>query len=158
LGAAEPSGLPQDIAVCAIGKGQESFLGFVIVEVPEPLLVAEGDLVLLGQKGIEESLAGGADEIILADLPQEDPAEGVGQLDKDNLADDQGVGRDKDLLFSLYDSPVEHWSHIRFTNPIESGFSTVRHRTRQTKGAAQEPPPQPWYSDSTWEQRRPGVV
>jgi putative transposase len=29
---------------------------------------------------------------------------------------------------------AEHWMHIRTTNPIESAFATVRHRTRQTKG------------------------
>ncbi len=27
-----------------------------------------------------------------------------------------------------------HWLHLRSTNPIESTFATVRHRTRQTKG------------------------
>ncbi|MDP6129578.1 MAG: IS256 family transposase [Planctomycetota bacterium] len=42
--------------------------------------------------------------------------------------------RDKDVLFTFYDFPAEHWVHIRTTNPIESTFSTVRHRTRQTKG------------------------
>jgi len=42
--------------------------------------------------------------------------------------------KDKDVLFSFYDFPAEHWAHIRSTNPIESAFSTVRHRTRQTKG------------------------
>ncbi len=30
--------------------------------------------------------------------------------------------------------PAEHWQHIRTTNPIESTFATVRHRSRQTKG------------------------
>ncbi|HUU02988.1 MAG TPA: IS256 family transposase [Myxococcota bacterium] len=42
--------------------------------------------------------------------------------------------KDKDVLFTFYDFPAEHWLHIRTTNPIESTFSTVRHRTRQTKG------------------------
>lgn len=35
---------------------------------------------------------------------------------------------------SSHDFPAEHWGHIRTTNPIESIFATVRHRTRQTKG------------------------
>ena len=39
-----------------------------------------------------------------------------------------------DVLFQFYQFPAEHWSHIRTTNPIESLFVTVRHRTRQTKG------------------------
>lgn len=42
--------------------------------------------------------------------------------------------KDKERLFTFYDFPAEHWQHIRTTNPIESTFATVRHRTRQTKG------------------------
>ena len=42
--------------------------------------------------------------------------------------------KDEDVLFTFYDFPAEHWAHLRTTNPIESTFSTVRHRTRQTKG------------------------
>lgn len=42
--------------------------------------------------------------------------------------------KDQDQLFSFYDFPAEHWRHVRTTNPIESTFATVRHRTRQTKG------------------------
>lgn len=42
--------------------------------------------------------------------------------------------KDKDHLFTFYDFPAVHWQHIRSTNPIESTFATVRHRTRQTKG------------------------
>ena len=42
--------------------------------------------------------------------------------------------KDKDQLFTFYDFPAMHWQHIRTTNPIESTFATVRHRTRLTKG------------------------
>lgn len=42
--------------------------------------------------------------------------------------------KDKDILFTFYDFPAEHWSHIRTTNPIESTFATVRLRTKRTKG------------------------
>ena len=42
--------------------------------------------------------------------------------------------KDHDVLFAFYDFPAEHWTHLRTTNPIESTFATVRHRTRQTKG------------------------
>ena len=35
----------------------------------------------------------------------------------------------------FYDFPAGHWVHLRTTNPIESVFSTVRHRTVRTKGA-----------------------
>ena len=44
--------------------------------------------------------------------------------------------KDKDSLFSFYDFPGKHWSHIRTTNPIESTFATVRLRTKRTKGMA----------------------
>ena len=42
--------------------------------------------------------------------------------------------KDEKALFAFYDFPAEHWVHLRTTNPIESTFATVRHRTRQTKG------------------------
>ena len=46
----------------------------------------------------------------------------------------QCLQKDKEDLFTFYDFPAEHWIHIRTTNPIESTFATIRHRTRQTKG------------------------
>ncbi|ADI37853.1 IS256-like element ISWch2 family transposase [Waddlia chondrophila] len=42
--------------------------------------------------------------------------------------------KDKAQLFTFYNFPAIHWQHIRTTNPIESTFATIRHRTRQTKG------------------------
>ena len=42
--------------------------------------------------------------------------------------------KDRDVLFTFYDFPAEHWIHLRTTNPIESTFATVRLRTRRTKG------------------------
>lgn len=40
----------------------------------------------------------------------------------------------RDALLTFYDFPAEHWKHIRTSNPIESTFATVRHRTKRTKG------------------------
>ncbi len=40
-----------------------------------------------------------------------------------------------DVLLAFYDFPIEHWIHLRTTNPIESTFSTVRLRTKVTRGA-----------------------
>ncbi len=40
-----------------------------------------------------------------------------------------------DVLLAFYDYPLEHWIHLRTTNPIESTFSTVRLRTKVTRGA-----------------------
>src|SRR5437868_10570594 len=42
--------------------------------------------------------------------------------------------KDRDVLLTFYDFPAEHWKHLRTTNPIESTFATVRHRTTRSKG------------------------
>jgi transposase-like protein len=41
---------------------------------------------------------------------------------------------DLEELLAFYDYPAEHWVHLRTTNPIESTFATVRHRTKVTRG------------------------
>jgi transposase-like protein len=41
---------------------------------------------------------------------------------------------DREELVAFFDYPAEHWIHLRTTNPIESTFATVRHRTKVTKG------------------------
>jgi putative transposase len=41
---------------------------------------------------------------------------------------------DAEELLCFYDFPAEHWLHLKTSNPIESTFSTVRLRTRVTKG------------------------
>jgi transposase-like protein len=41
--------------------------------------------------------------------------------------------KDKDELMEFYNFPAEHWIHLRTTNPIESTFATVKHRTRKSK-------------------------
>jgi transposase-like protein len=43
--------------------------------------------------------------------------------------------KDRESLLTFYDLPAEHWEHVRMTNPIESVFATVRHRTVRTKGS-----------------------
>ena len=42
---------------------------------------------------------------------------------------------DVEELLAFYDFPAEHWIHLKTSNAIESTFSTVRLRTRVTKGA-----------------------
>jgi transposase-like protein len=42
--------------------------------------------------------------------------------------------KDREELLRFYDYPAEHWKHIRTTNPIESTFATVKHRTQRSKG------------------------
>ena len=43
--------------------------------------------------------------------------------------------KDQEALLAFFDFPAEHWDHLRTSNPIESVFATVRHRTVRTKGA-----------------------
>jgi transposase-like protein len=43
--------------------------------------------------------------------------------------------KDRTALLAFYDFPAEHWDHLRTSNPIESVFATVRHRTVRTKGS-----------------------
>src|SRR4249920_1541197 len=44
------------------------------------------------------------------------------------------LSEDRDPLLAFYDFPAEHWKHLRTTNPIESTFATVRHRTIRSRG------------------------
>jgi putative transposase len=47
----------------------------------------------------------------------------------------QCLTKDREPLLAFFDFPAEHWDHLRTSNPIESVFATVRHRTVRTKGA-----------------------
>jgi transposase-like protein len=53
---------------------------------------------------------------------------------------------DLDELLTFYDFPAEHWQHLRTTNPIESTFATVRHRTKITRGPGSRAAGWPWRS------------
>jgi putative transposase len=42
--------------------------------------------------------------------------------------------KDREEMMAFYDFPAQHWQSIRTSNPIESTFGTIRHRTRRSKG------------------------
>ena len=42
--------------------------------------------------------------------------------------------KDRDELMAFFDFPAQHWQSIRTSNPIESTFATIRHRTKRSKG------------------------
>jgi len=42
--------------------------------------------------------------------------------------------KDREALLAFYDFPADHWVHLRTTNPIESAFATIRHRSDRAKG------------------------
>lgn len=46
----------------------------------------------------------------------------------------QGLRKDREELMAFYEFPAQHWQSIRTTNPIESTFGTIRHRTKRSKG------------------------
>ena len=56
-------------------------------------------------------------------------------------------------LLTFFDFPAEHWQHLKTSNPIESTFSTVRLRTRVTKGPGSKLRGWRWRS-SCWSRRR----
>jgi len=46
----------------------------------------------------------------------------------------QCLQKDREELMAFYDYPARHWQSLRTTNPIESTFGTIRHRTKRSKG------------------------
>ena len=72
------------------------------------------------------------------------PSRAIAELALDTFAEKYGAKyaravdcliKDRADLLAFYDFPAEHWVHLRTTNPIESVFATVRHRTVRTKGS-----------------------
>ncbi len=42
--------------------------------------------------------------------------------------------KDREELMAFFSFPAQHWQSIRTSNPIESTFGTIRHRTKRSKG------------------------
>ena len=60
-------------------------------------------------------------------------------------------------LLAFYDYPAEQWVHLRTTNPIESTFATVRHRSKVTKGPGSRAAGWPWRSSSSSQHKTAGA-
>jgi transposase-like protein len=56
---------------------------------------------------------------------------------------------DLEELLAVYDFPAERWIHLRTTNPIDSTFATVRHRTKITRGLGSRAAGWRWRSNSS---------
>ncbi len=72
--------------------------------------------------------------------PDRAAAEGAMRLFADKYAPkyDKAVEcllKDRETLLTFFEFPADHWDHLRTSNPIESVFATVRHRTVRMKGA-----------------------
>ena len=63
---------------------------------------------------------------------------------------------DAEELLCFFDFPAEHWVHLKTSNPIESTFSTVRLRTRVTKGPGSKAAGLAWPSSSLKQRRIAG--
>ena len=72
------------------------------------------------------------------------PTRAAAEVAMDGFADKYGarydkavacLTKDRERLLTFFDFPAEHWDHLRTSNPIESVFATVRHRTVRTKGS-----------------------
>lgn len=46
----------------------------------------------------------------------------------------QCLQKDREELMAFFDFPAKHWQSLRTSNPIESTFGTIRHRTKRSKG------------------------
>ena len=42
--------------------------------------------------------------------------------------------KDREERMAVFNFPAQHWQSIRTSNPIESAFATIRHRTKRAKG------------------------
>jgi hypothetical protein len=42
--------------------------------------------------------------------------------------------KDREEVMAFFDFPAQHWQSVRTSNPIESAFATIRHRTKRSKG------------------------
>jgi putative transposase len=76
-------------------------------------------------------------DIWMADTRQDAEAAFDGFIECYGLKYEKAVeclSEDRVPLLSFYDFPAEHWKHLRTTNPIESTFATVRHRTIRSRG------------------------
>jgi len=89
-------------------------------------------------KTIQPAVAAGLREISHADTRAAALAAIETFKEKYGVKYERGVAcltKDTETLLAFYDFPAEHWDHLRTSNPIESVFATVRHRTVRTKGA-----------------------
>jgi len=107
---------------------------------PEATLLGAQDGQRLGQTA-EEAPARGqrAPACDLAGRDQKEANEAVDSfLEVYGVKHDKActcLKKDRTLLLTFYSFSGEHWRNLRTTNPIKSGFATIRHRARQTKGS-----------------------
>ena len=57
-----------------------------------------------------------------------------GRLTEDLLNVAHTAQKDREELMAFYNFPAQHWQNMRTSNPIESTFGKIRHRTKRSKG------------------------
>jgi len=88
-------------------------------------------------KGLQAKAKRALQDIWMAETRQDAEAAFDGFIECYGLKYEKAVeclSKDRDPLLAFYDFPAEHWKHLRTTNPIESTFATVRHRTARSRG------------------------
>ncbi|HID68501.1 MAG TPA: IS256 family transposase, partial [Roseibacterium sp.] len=96
-----------------------------------------GNVLNAMPKSLQPKAKGHLQDIWMAETKKEAEAAFDFFVEAYGVKYDRAVGKlikDRDVLLTFYDFPAEHWKHIRTSNPIESTFATVRHRTKKTKG------------------------
>jgi len=126
----------------AVGDGALGFWGALEEEYPEARhqrcwFHKMGNVLDKLPKSLQPKAKASLQEIWMS-ATREDAYKAFGQFINDHkLKYPKSVAcleKDKEKLLAFYDFPAEHWGHLRTTNPIESTFATVRHRTRKSKG------------------------
>ena len=88
-------------------------------------------------KGLQAKAKRALQDIWMAETRQDAEAAFDGFIECYGLKYEKAVeclSEDRVPLLAFYDFPAEHWKHLRTTNPIESTFATVRHRTIRSRG------------------------
>jgi len=96
-----------------------------------------GNVLNYAPKPVQARMKQALHEIWQAETRQE--AEGAGadfgaRYEPKDTKAAQCMQKDRDELLAFYDFPARHWQSLRTTNPIESSFGTIRHRTKRAKG------------------------
>ena len=111
----------------------------VLAEVIAVLLMEETDLALCSPLGRIEMALGMVHALAAFTAYAARPEAAIDVFaDKYGAKHEKAVAcltKDREALLAFFDFPAEHWDHLRTSNPIESVFATVRHRTVRTKGA-----------------------
>ena len=125
----------------AVGDGALGFWGALTEIYPESRhqrcwMHKTGNVLNALPKSLQSKAKAGLHEIWMAETRESaltafDTFVKTYQVKYPNAA--EKLTKDREALLAFYDFPAEHWLHVRTTNPIESTFASVRHRTTRSR-------------------------